>query len=71
MPVFKENITDTKNHVYWHAAGMKEWKFNKNTSALIVTTTLADKITEKTYTCGRIVDKKKVDEINELLNNGQ
>ena len=63
LPVPKENITDTKNYLYWHS-GFVEWELNKNTSLLTKKTTFADVVKSRTFTCELFfVEEKKIDEL--------
>ena len=63
LPVPKENITDTKNYLYWHS-GFVEWELNKNTSLLTKKTTFADVVKSRTFTCKlSFVEEKKIDEL--------
>ena len=63
LPVPKENITNTKNYLYWHS-GFVEWELNKNTSLLTKKTTFADVVKSRTFTCELyFVEEKKIDEL--------
>ena len=63
LPVPKENITDTKNYLYWHS-GFVEWELNKNTSLLTKKTTFADVVKSRTFTCKfSLIEEKKIDEL--------
>ena len=62
LPVPKENITHTKNYLYWHVAGFVEWEYNKNTKLLTKKTTFADVLKSTTFACKlSLVEEKKID----------
>ena len=64
LPVPKENITDTKNYLYWHMSGFVEWELNKNTNLLTKKTTFADVLKSRTFACKfSLVEEKKIDEL--------
>ena len=64
LPVPKENITDTKNYLYWHMSGFVEWELNKNTNLLTKKTTYADVLKSRTFACKfSLVEEKKIDEL--------
>ena len=64
LPVPKENITDTKNYLYWHMSGFVEWELNKNTNLLTKKTTFADVLKSRTFACKYyLVEEKKIDEL--------
>ena len=63
FPVPKENITNNKNYLYWHA-GIAEWELNKNTNLLTRKTTYADVVKSRTFACKfSLVEEKKIDEL--------
>ena len=62
FPLPKENITNTKNYLYWHA-GIVEWELNKNTNLLTKKTTYADVVKSRTFACKfGFGEEKKIDE---------
>tara|TARA_A100001011_G_scaffold30001_1_gene29033 strand:- start:508 stop:882 length:375 start_codon:yes stop_codon:yes gene_type:complete len=63
LPVPKENITNSKNYLYWHS-GFVEWELNKNTNLLTKKTTFADVVKSRTFTCEYgTAEEKKIDEL--------
>ena len=59
-----DNITDTKNYLYWHMSGFVEWELNKNTNLLTKKTTFADVLKSRTFACKfSPVEEKKIDEL--------
>ena len=64
LTVPKENITHTKNYLYWHMSGFVEWELNKNTNLLTRKTTYADVVKSRTFACKfSLVEEKKIDEL--------
>ena len=64
LTVPKENITDTKNYLYWHMSSFVEWELNKNTNLLTKKTTFADVLKSRTFACkSSLVEEKKIDEL--------
>ena len=64
LPVPKENITNTKNYLYWHMSGFVEWELNKNTNLLTKKTTYADVVKSRTFACKfSSGEEKKIDEL--------